>query len=965
MHDGTFPQIFSNLKNFVTFIYTNMRNKCIKLDKTLCYGEYIYLWYNFFEMIINILKKFRVLFIFGGIISALAGLVLAVYFFVIPPIVASHRLHDFLNKKLYEQAGVNVVVDNVKLDTSHFPFIVFTADNFEIIKDKKAILILRKIDTKISIAQIKFKKIIVNKLGASYIFADVNKIIDIIPKSDKEQKPSDWSVDIMNAFLYVKDANILYSSNGVNFDITGKNIDFDMAQKGNKFAHFDLSAVVTQDKNKVNVLFKDNNKVYIKNNKIFLEENVIDFNKSKMFIKGYAKDDKNFNIGISAKAFDVSTIVSIVRSDTIIPNGSSLLSFFDDIKGNFDFKFNVNQKGILGDVSLHKLAFIFIPVEKVPVHLYDGHIIVGLKNIDLKNFVGYYGTKTVNKINFSGNIKDYMKTFDMKIKADAVVTNDFAKYYLSPVIGIPLELTGKGNAILFARYLKGVTDLKWGFKIEPDCNLLVGGEPISKYKEKRVLVSNMQIKDTFLRIKSMDYYVTVPGVKEFTKRKLISLVGLINFAKGVDFRMMGFDIATPVPSEFLNIIARTELFKKGTVVGHLKAVDGPKGVKLFGNIKLDKVIVPSQRLYLKSANLNTDFDDIKLDAVGGYRRSRYTASGVIANNIAFPVVVKDINLKIDSMDFEKILQSFNQQEEVETQKATGIEDESSAPTFDLSNIIIKKCVFRLIEGVYKDLSVKNLEANVTMEDGDLELNSNKFDFANGTSSCHICCHTKEHHYHARLGVRDVDSNQIATSLLNLPKEISGKADGLLDLHTDKNMKLNGNIKFRIKDGTIEKIGLIEYILKVAAVFRNPIAMISPMTIFDLMNVPDGKFNKIEGTLGINNNIVDTIKIKSYAQSLAAYITGTYNLEKQDASLRIYTRLSNKKSGLYGFLRKISLGNIARVSLGARYDINYYSSDVSEIPNIDGSKDDDSQIFMTTVDGDVATGNFISSLKKLK
>ncbi len=918
-------------------------------------------------MVMNFLKKIRALFILGGLTAALLGLVVTVYFWVIPPLVSSQKLHDFISKKLYEQAGVSVITDNVKLDTSHFPYVIFSADDFEIIKDKKAILILRKIDTKISLARIKFKKIIINKLGADYIFADVNKVLDIIPKSDKEQKPSDWSVDCMKAYLYINDANILYNANGVDFDLKGKNIDFDIAQKGNKYAHFDLSAKVAQGKNIVNVLFKDNNKVYIKNNKVFIDDNIISFNNSKMHINGYAKNDKDFKISVNAKAFDISNIVAIIRSNAIIPNGSDLLAYFDDIKGHFDFNFDLTQKGILGKVQLHKLAFIFIPVEKVPVQLYDGLVLIGKKNIELKNFIGYYGTRKVNEIKFVGDIKDYMKTFDMNIKAEGIVSNDFAKYYLSPVIGIPLEIVGKADTKLFLHYLNGITDFKWLFRITPDCNMLVCGEPISKYKEERVLISNMQIKDTFLKIKNMDYIVTVPGVKDYYRRKLISLVGLIDFSKGVDFRMMGFDIEKPVPSQFLNIIARQELFKDGTVVGHLKAIDGPKGVKLFGNIDLNKVIVPSQRLYIKSANLSTNFDEIKMKAEGGYRRSHYVASGSIHNNIAFPIIVNNIDLQLDSMDFEKILQSFNQQGDGQTVKATGLEDENSAPTFEITNLIIKKCVFRLTDGVYRDLSVKNLEANLTLDEkGDLDLNSNRFDFASGQSSCHVCCDLKDHKYHARLGVKDVDSNIIATSLLNLPKEISGKADGILDLHTDKDLKLNGNIKFRVKNGAIEKIGLIEYILKVAAVFRNPIAMISPMTIFDLINVPDGKFDKIEGSLNIDNNNIDSIKIKSYAKSLTAYIAGTYNLERQDASIRIYTKLSNKNGGLYGFLRKISLGNIARVSLGARYDINYYSSEVSEIPSINNEDDDsDSQIFMTTVDGDVVTGNFISSLKKLK
>ena len=272
--------------------------------------------------------------------------------------------------------------------------------------------------------------------------------------------------------------------------------------------------------------------------------------------------------------------------------------------------------------------------------------------------------------------------------------------------------------------------------------------------------------------------------------------------------------------------------------------------------------------------------------------------------------------------------------------------------------------FKIISFVF--LSVFGIKfLNAQVEFADLDLNSNRFDFAKGHSSAHVCCDLKKHKYHVKLGVKDVDSNLIATVLLNLPKEISGKASGIIDINTDDKLKLNGNIKFRVLNGTIGKIGLIEYVLNVASVFRNPIAMINPMLVFDLINVPNGEFEKIEGTLDIKNNVVDSIKIKSFAQYLSAYIVGSYNLEKQDASLRIYTKMSNKKKGFYGFLRGISLSNIAsRVSIGARNDVNYYSHEISELPSID-AEEKDSQIFLTTVDGDVEHFNFLSSLKKLR
>ena len=217
----------------------------------------------------------------------------------------------------------------------------------------------------------------------------------------------------------------------------------------------------------------------------------------------------------------------------------------------------------------------------------------------------------------------------------------------------------------------------------------------------------------------------------------------------------------------------------------------------------------------------------------------------------------------------------------------------------------------------------------------------------------------------KLGILDVNSDIIATTLLTLPREISGKASGLIELNTDDSMKLNGSVKFLIKDGTIQKVGLVEYILKFAALFRNPLVMISPSTFSDLVNIPEGNFDKITGTLSIKDNVVERMMIKSSAPQLSSFIVGRYDIENSDAALRIYTKFSNKNKGFAGFMRNISLNSLAnRIPLSSRNDRNYYSAEISQLPPIDANEKD-CQIFLTKVDGDVEHNNFISSLKKIK
>ncbi len=148
-------------------------------------------------------------------------------------------------------------------------------------------------------------------------------------------------------------------------------------------------------------------------------------------------------------------------------------------------------------------------------------------------------------------------------------------------------------------------------------------------------------------------------------------------------------------------------------------------------------------------------------------------------------------------------------------------------------------------------------------------------------------------------------------------------------------------------------------------FRNPLVTISPSIFSDIVNIPEGNFDKISGELYIDNNFVKLLKIRSSSPQLSSYIVGCYNLENSDAILRIYTKFSNKNKGAAGFLRKFSLASLAnKMPLSSRNDSNYYAAELKNLPEIDADERD-VQIFLTSVDGDIEHNNFLSSLKKIK
>jgi hypothetical protein len=116
---------------------------------------------------------------------------------------------------------------------------------------------------------------------------------------------------------------------------------------------------------------------------------------------------------------------------------------------------------------------------------------------------------------------------------------------------------------------------------------------------------------------------------------------------------------------------------------------------------------------------------------------------------------------------------------------------------------------------------------------------------------------------------------------------------------------------------------------------------------------------------LKDNIVERMKIQSTAPELATLIFGRYNLSTNDASLRVYTKFTDKGKGFAGMLRNISLNSLAsKISISSRNESNYYANELEMIPKLE-TNDDKAQVFLTKIDGDIINFNFISSLKRIK
>lgn len=902
--------------------------------------------------------------------AIIAGAGLCTYLYALPAVVSSSWLNKLATKETNKFLGSELTLKNPKLVTGLNSNIAFSIEELSLKQGENELLELKNLDTEFSFREIFLKRLIVKKLLAESIYVNASDLISILPKTEaKEEKPAEFNLDFFTTILGVKKCLITYKQDDVGIKFDAQNILLDRT-KEKKYLHFDFDFLMSKGQDKIKVSADDKHKIYMGNGELHVDKFPIEIDKSKIVIDAFASRKSGINLNISSQKFSARDIYDIVASNIIMPNGKEMLAPICDVNGSVDFNLHLTKKNIRGDINVNESEFRVKDLMKMPVKITQGIIEIGNKDITLKDFKGYYNNKTANSLVMEGTVKDYWKTCDTKIVSDIFVNDDFFKEYISKMLGAPIDLVGDAGSRLTLTSKNGSCDILWYFLLREGEGFMLGDQSMVLKDYKTLFKVDLSVVKNILKINTIDYYITSELKKGMTP--VLSIKGNLDMAKNMELQDIHLNIPRPLPSEFLNFLAGQKIFKKGTITGEMGVINTGAYPVMEGVITLDNVRIPSQRLSIKSAKIGAKGDKLGAIAEGRFKRSNYNFKGYINNDLRLPIVVKNVDLTVDNVDVERFLATNNSNtpsQEKDAEKALNSETAPTtddAPTFQKGLIIVEKCMLNLESGKYKNVNFGNLHANLTLDkDGILDLQSNKFDIAEGISTLKVRADLIKNKYYLRLGVKDVNSTTMADALLGLPREISGKAMGLIELTSDASLKLNGDIKFNIQNGTIEKVGYVEYILKVAALFRNPLVMISPTTFGDLVNIPDGRFDVIKGELKLKDNVIERMMIKSSAKQLGSFIIGRYDLTTNDASLRIYTKMSNKGEGFAGFLRNISLNSLAnKISSNGRNDSNYYASEIEQIPQIEADEKD-AQIFLTKVDGDVINFNFLSSLKRIK
>lgn len=697
------------------------------------------------------------------------------------------------------------------------------------------------------------------------------------------------------------------------------------------------------------IKFKDNNI------KLNLASNL---GGSKLNISGDIKNDIA-NISASSYRLRLSDLLSMTDLIRIVSD-NSYLTFKGKYAGSiskFDFK-NIKTDGSL---NFKNCNIIYKPYN-LPIKIQNGQLSIKNSNINIHRFSANVGAMPVT---VAGKINGL---FD-KPYIDAVIygkpNQKFADYIYNSKVLYPVKV--KGN-VAFTAFLKGTEDnldVKSNLRLDKYSSLYYMGASIGGDENKTILNLNARKEHNKINIKAFSYDRII------NNSHIMQLLanGRITTTKNNNLLFDNFRIRTKAPTDMkiFNILFKKPLIKKGIFTSNL-VINGSLAVpQIRGNLNLMNVDLPFLDATVNGVSLRFLQNNIYADVAGRALDNNFKAHINAQNKLKPPYIINYAVMDAGKLNINTIYEGINNFD-------LSRETPQMSQSFRISNLgqlVIKKLTVTAQEIVLGKNIVKNLLADISLQNGNLNIDKFNFNLAKGKMEGNVSYNFKSKHSKFNLKAQSVNADELASSMFDLKGQIYGDLDGNISVACTGDNKarclktLNGDISFKVKNGRMPKLGSLEYLLKAGNLIKSGITGLSVNGIIELvMPLKTGSFDEIKGNIAINNGVADKIKIISDGKDLNLFITGEYNLYSQIADMYVFGRLVRKVSNILGPVGNVSLNTlfntIPGVNLNNTSDKGLLNS-INKLPGLELSNKL-FRVFVAEIHGDISGEDYVESFR---
>ena len=384
----------------------------------------------------------------------------------------------------------------------------------------------------------------------------------------------------------------------------------------------------------------------------------------------------------------------------------------------------------------------------------------------------------------------------------------------------------------------------------------------------------------------------------------------------------------------------------------------------MGNFSIVEANIPFLDTTLKKISIIFKDKTIEISSFGEILGNDINFKGTLKNKLSTPYYVVNADLYTKILDLDYITNKLKSVQVNETNTFDSLD------ILDLENIVIKNMKLTADEVILRNLSAKDVVANVSInEKHDFKINDFKFDAVKGNISGNFSYNLKNSAMGLNIKANKINANDLSVALFNLKNQIYGDLTGDTKISCNGTdfescMKtLNGTIQFNVKSGRMPKLGSLEYLLKAGNLVKGGITGLSVNSVIDILTpLKTGDFSDIYGTMTIKKGVADDIEIGTKGKDLSLFISGIYDFSTSNAEMEVLGILSKKISTMLGPIGNVSLNTLFNVVPGI--DLAKDSKILDRINKIPGIELNEKLFrkFIAEIKGDINGDNYVTSFK---
>lgn len=856
-----------------------------------------------------------------------------IYLYALPPIINSDKMVKKYESFLSSKSGTNVNLDGFKLKTEpDFSISIRTEKISANSNAGNSLLSVDKIFYKSKIFSVLPENISVNSIYADY--SEIKKL----PKQNN--KKSNLKLDIN----YLPIINIKKAFVKLDKNQSFINIDNIHSEVQNGQVNCTFLARIKIPYLKSPIITGQQGKITYKK-KVYFDNLSVQSKNSKILVSGYS-DNLNFNgYNLQVSELENSFLYFYKLKH---PKKKNFIENFYNMSGTLDLDLNLSKSGLNGNCKGKKLSALFSNY-KIPVYLpstdfkFSGREI----NADTK---GTFGGEPVHTDFYLKGLGT--KNLYVTGTVNSSLTNKFSKKYF-PLVSI------SGCADAFVRYIT------YQHKVNIDYRLTLksGSNIVSDYGSLNNADKNRQIEA--ITVKSGEKI----NLKEFTYsfmekgNKIVLLTGNGLFEKKQGHykpSIVSLKTYKPLPVSLLGTFV-DDYIDGGTFSADLtykfytKTLEG--ALDLYNAYHKDY-------LFIKHANLNITDDKIKLTTDGTFFNSPITSSVLLDNNFEKEILIRDVDIHLNKFivkrgELKNIPSKYNTNKKtIKTKKKD-------------YKITVEKGQILVDEIYHRKFDLKNVKITGNLHDNKAAFIIKETPYAKGLLSATGWYDVKKHSSDIHFYASDIDSNEVATNILNFKNQIEGSAFATLHLKTKNKLNdIKAHATFAVADGYLPQLGSTEFMVGQSKKYKilNKLKKTWTFSLSKITNIdfskPNVFYSNLRGSFLLNNEQIYNAKIFSQSDYLSLFIEGDYNIDSEQADICIWGR-HNKTEEKKIRIFKIPLTFIYRLVFRVERTKDQYKDKLAQIPAIKVKPLDVESIFRVSVCGNLNKGNVKIILKDLR